>query len=229
VSQRYADWLGLSVRQIVGRPIVDVLGEDVFTEARPHIEAVLRGTAVEYEAQVVVKGLGPRWLHVEYSPTLDASGRPDGWISAITDITDRKLAEDRLSSNNEALSMLHQLSARLTRQDALQTLLDAVVEAAIIVTGADMGTLRLFDATTKSLCIVAHAGFGRAFLDYFREVRDSEDVCALAQEERRRVIVEDVRESSRFAGTEALVVMEEAGARVRPSAGEGGWVRQASN
>ena len=66
---------------------------------------------------------------------------------------------------------------------------------------AKMGTLRLFDATTQSLRIVAHSGFQRAFLDYFAVVRDAEDVWSQAQKERRRVIVEDVRKSAWFAGT----------------------------
>lgn len=39
VSQRYADWLDLSIQQIVGRPIVEVLGEEALTPIRPYIES----------------------------------------------------------------------------------------------------------------------------------------------------------------------------------------------
>jgi PAS domain-containing protein len=43
VSQRSADWVGLPVQEIVGRPIVDVLGEDGMRAIRPYIESVLTG------------------------------------------------------------------------------------------------------------------------------------------------------------------------------------------
>ena len=87
VSQRYADWMGSPVREIVDHPIVDLLGEDGLRSIRPHIESVLTGNTVEFEARILFKKLGPRWVRAEYSPTLDASGRPDGWVAAVTDIT----------------------------------------------------------------------------------------------------------------------------------------------
>src|SRR5262249_11341874 len=100
VSQRYADWIGCSPEGLIGRPIVEVLGEEELRTIRTYVESVLKGKTVEYEASIVFKNLGTRWIHAEYTPTFDARGAPDGWVAAVTDITDRKRAEQQLAANN---------------------------------------------------------------------------------------------------------------------------------
>ncbi len=129
------------------------------------------------------------------------------------EVTARKLAEERLAANEAALFKLHELSARLASQDALPTLLQAVVDAAIILTDAKMGTLRLYDPVSQSLRIVAHSGFQQPFLDSFAVVHDGEDICGQSVQLRSRVIVEDVRASPILVGRPALAVMEAAGVR----------------
>ena len=213
VSQRYADWLGLPQEQIVGHRIADVVGEEAVETVRPYIEAVLSGQRVEFESQVVVRGLGRRWLHAELAPTFDGGGIPTGWVAAITDVTTRRRVEERLGANNTALSMLHEMSARLTSQDALKTLLQAVVDAAIILTDAKMGTLRLYDPASRSLRIVAQSGFDKAFIDYFAVVRDDESVCGHSLHLCSRIVVEDIDRSPFFAGRPGHAVMKKAGAR----------------
>jgi PAS domain-containing protein len=61
-----------------------------------------RGETVEYESQVHFNNVGLRRLHVSYSPELDASGKVQGWIASILDITEQKRAEQRI-----AVSHLH--------------------------------------------------------------------------------------------------------------------------
>ena len=70
----YARIVGLPLDQIVGRPIVDVMGPNGFAVIRPHVERVLRGERVEYEAEVPFTVAGPRMLHVVYTPDQDPDG-----------------------------------------------------------------------------------------------------------------------------------------------------------
>lgn len=93
VNQHYADWLGRSPADFVGRPIADILGNDVYTQLHRHIGQVLSGETVSFDEEINVPGLGPRWVSATYSPTFDVSGAPDGWVAVITDITQRKLAQ----------------------------------------------------------------------------------------------------------------------------------------
>ena len=56
-----------------------------------------------------------------------------------------------------------------------------------------------------------HEGFAEPFLQFFKEVHHREAACGTALKRLERVIVEDVRESPIFAGTETLNVLIEAG------------------
>jgi PAS domain S-box-containing protein len=100
----YADWLGLSPDDVIGRPIIDVVGPEGYNAIAPHIERVLAGHRTEYETQVNFKGIGSRWIHAIYEPTFDASGVADGWVAAVNDITLRKGLEESLARLNEQLS-----------------------------------------------------------------------------------------------------------------------------
>jgi PAS domain S-box-containing protein len=96
VSKPYAQWLGVPAHEIAGRPIADVIGPAAFAQLRPYFERVLEGVRVEYEQQVDFLGLGPRWVHVVYTPTFDGEGRTDGWVAVVNDIEERKHSEARL-------------------------------------------------------------------------------------------------------------------------------------
>jgi len=104
VSKAYAAWLGRAPETIVGHSIYDILGPEAFASLQPYFERVLTGEVVKYEDQITVAEVGSRWITATHTPTLDATGRPDGWVSVITDITDRKQTE-------EALQQAHKLQA----------------------------------------------------------------------------------------------------------------------
>lgn len=93
-----------------------------------------------------------------------------------------------------------------------QSMLSAVVDAGIRITGADMGNIQLFDPASAALRIEAQRGFSQPFLD-FDCVHDGHAVCGTAFKTRAQIIVEDVAESPIFLGTPALEVVLDAGVR----------------
>jgi PAS domain S-box-containing protein len=114
VSERYAQWLGRRPDDIAGHPIVDIIGDKGLSTLRPHIERVLNGFPVEYEAFVDFKGPGGRWIHAIYTPTFDETGTADGWVAVVTDVTEHKRIEEALKDasrrKDEFLAMLsHEL------------------------------------------------------------------------------------------------------------------------
>ena len=53
---------------------------------------------------------GRRWVHVDCVPTFAPSGVPDGWIEAITDVTEQRRIEEDLRENQTALQSFYDSS-----------------------------------------------------------------------------------------------------------------------
>ena len=96
VNRVFAAWAGRAPGEIIGRPIVEVIGENDWRELRPYVERALGGERVEYERLATFRALGQRWIHAVAEPTRDAAGTPDGLVAVVSDIHDRKLMEQTL-------------------------------------------------------------------------------------------------------------------------------------
>lgn len=93
VSQAYARLTGRAPEELVGKPIVAILGQTGMRTIRPYIDRVLEGNRVEFEEEVHFEGIGTRFLHAVYTPERDERGGVTGWIASILDVTERKRAE----------------------------------------------------------------------------------------------------------------------------------------
>jgi PAS domain S-box-containing protein len=94
VNPQYARWLGQRADEIVGRHILEVLGVEVMRQIQPLIDQVLQGETAHFERLAEFKGLGRRWISGVYAPTYGATREPDGWVTTLVDIHDRKRAEE---------------------------------------------------------------------------------------------------------------------------------------
>jgi PAS domain S-box-containing protein len=112
-----------------------------------------------------------------------------------------------------AMTRLQRISRIFIREGNMQAVFDEIVEAAMAITGADMGDLQVFDPQSGGLAIVAHRGLAEPWLDFWRRIGAGEGACGMALQRGERVIVEDVTQSPIFAGTPALDVQLAAGVR----------------
>ena len=101
----YAQWIGLPPEQIVGRSIMEVMGQEAFDIIRPRIDRVLSGERVEYEDELPIAG-ELKCIQVIYVPDRDISGNVVGWVASITDITVRKRIEEELRAANAFLDAI---------------------------------------------------------------------------------------------------------------------------
>jgi PAS domain S-box-containing protein len=92
---------------------------------------------------------------------------------------------------------LQEVSTRLVRDDDPAPLLLAIVDAAIEVTAADTGSVRLLDPTTHKLPIVASRGLDDWFLRRFADAPSGDHVSDRL-ERGERVVVTDVAASELF-------------------------------
>src|SRR5262245_34236320 len=94
--------------------------------------------------------------------------------------------------------------------DYLATL-TKILHVAITITSADKGNIQLLDPLSRDLRIVVHESLAAPFIQFFNAVNHRTAACGTAMKLLERVVVEDVRQSPLFIGTEALQVLLEAG------------------
>jgi hypothetical protein len=77
VSNAYARMLGLRP-QIIGKRIVEIIGENAIKIILPYIRRVLQGHREDYEAEINYKSVGTRRVRAIYTPQRDNHGRIRG-------------------------------------------------------------------------------------------------------------------------------------------------------
>ena len=86
---------GRRPEDLVGKPIVEVTGEEAFGTILPHVETVLGGDQVEYEARLAYQGIAARVIRFVYTPDKNEHGEVIGWVASLLDVTDQKQAQER--------------------------------------------------------------------------------------------------------------------------------------
>ncbi|HVJ60860.1 MAG TPA: GAF domain-containing protein [Burkholderiaceae bacterium] len=135
-------------------------------------------------------------------------------VGVVRDVTAQKLAEEaartsqlQLHEELAAMTRLHELVSRLLVCPDLSTALQEVLDATIELNGADKGNVQLVNEDSGALEIVAHRGFGREFLDFFKEVRvDADCACGQAMRSGRSVVIADVMADEAFAPFRGIAV-----------------------
>jgi signal transduction histidine kinase/response regulator of citrate/malate metabolism len=113
--------------------------------------------------------------------------------------TERKLRAEA-EAEAEALVKLNKWSGQLWRSRSLKEGLDEMLAAAINLLNAQKGNIQMLEHDHLRLTIGAQRGFGKEFLDFFRQVTASDDsACGRALRAGERVIVEDVEADESFA------------------------------
>jgi two-component sensor histidine kinase len=124
-------------------------------------------------------------------------------------------AEQRLAADLFKEKLLTELGSALLRDGQnINSSLGEVLDSAVAISGANYGNIQLLHPNSTALTIAVQRGFNDAFLKFFAGVReDDASACSNAMKSTERVIVEDVLDSSIFAGHDSRQVLIEAGVR----------------
>jgi signal transduction histidine kinase/ActR/RegA family two-component response regulator len=108
--------------------------------------------------------------------------------------------QNQLEAEISSLNRLHELSSRMVNTPDLPAALEEILGAAVVLLGADMGLIQLYDPVNKLLTIVTHYGFEQDFIDQFKTIdAEGDAACSRALASRQRWVIEDVRVDDRYA------------------------------
>jgi diguanylate cyclase (GGDEF)-like protein/PAS domain S-box-containing protein len=94
VNQRLADMLGYRVDEMVGRPVSDFLDPQTRKAFAENLGRRRTGSQAPHEFKFLRKDGSELWTLLEASASVDAAGRYSGSLAMLTDVTERRRAED---------------------------------------------------------------------------------------------------------------------------------------
>jgi len=127
----------------------------------------------------------------------------------------RPSAEQRdLALDSTSALRLQEISTFLIQEGNVDALYDRVLDAAISLMSADMGSLQVFHPERNELRLLASRGFHPESAAFWQWVRlDSASTCGVALSAGRRVMVPDTEASDFMAGTADLEASRRSGIR----------------
>ena len=184
VNRTYEQWFGHPAIEICGRHVRQVLGEAAYDTIRSYVEQALAGQAVRYESQVPYQDGGVRYIEAFYIPQFDSRGQVEGFVSLVSDITERKRAQlerDRLLQQEQAARQLAELNIQRVYQ--LQNLTAALAQAltteqvreillhqGLAALNATRGWISLLHEDGKTVEIVCSIGYQEEEVAPYRRV-----------------------------------------------------------
>ena len=96
VNQALADWLGRPRKEILGRTMRELLGEETYRSREPMIAAALAGERQWFAAGFDHPARGQLAVQSEYVPQRSASGEVEGIVILVQDVTEQRVAERSL-------------------------------------------------------------------------------------------------------------------------------------
>jgi diguanylate cyclase (GGDEF)-like protein/PAS domain S-box-containing protein len=103
VNNAFLDYIGLRAQDIVGRLVVEVLGEERFRLLHPHLDRLRGGEALAVERLVRYADGRARWMVVRLTPRI-SGGEYHGYYATTSDIHEQKMVEEELRRANSILS-----------------------------------------------------------------------------------------------------------------------------
>ncbi|MDX1486863.1 MAG: PAS domain-containing protein, partial [Acidiferrobacterales bacterium] len=94
VNREYAEFIGLSAEQILGKTLAEIYGHEEDARLTPLVDAALRGESVQWEGWVKSPARADRYVRRVYKPHSTNGKDIDGYFALVRDITEHRHAED---------------------------------------------------------------------------------------------------------------------------------------
>ena len=145
-NKAYEDWFGYPRRQLSGRHVSEVIGEQAYEIVRPKIEAAFLGRAVESDMVLPYKSRGKRHVRVNFIPHVSENGSILGVVIVVSDITEYKKAEER--EKQQMLELAH-VSRVMTLGEMSSQLAHELAQPLTAIANFSDASLRMMKASTE--------------------------------------------------------------------------------
>jgi PAS domain S-box-containing protein len=154
-NQRMADMLGYNTGALLGRTLYDFLEPDARAGAQ---RALTRGGSRGSQGQDLRlhrRDGSSLWGLVSSSPVAGKDGAVVGTVGMVTDITERKQAEERLRRSAERLTMLHDLDQAILAARSPSEIANAALARLRRMVLCQRCTITLFDFESRQAELIA--------------------------------------------------------------------------
>ncbi len=127
VNRKITDMLGYLPEEVIGSPIWGLISKEYRPVVKLNLEKRRQGISESYESKLMRKDGSSVWVLLNAKPLFDREGKYIGAMSALTDITKRKEAEETLANIETARKkeIHHRIKNNL---QVISSLLDLQVE-----------------------------------------------------------------------------------------------------
>jgi PAS domain S-box-containing protein len=138
VNKKMAELLGYSQEEMMGKMVYDFTDPEAKELAKSNLERRMQGKKDKYEQKYIRKDGSTLWVIASAAPMLDRSGKVVASLGMLTDITERKKAEEELLRLNRELRALSDCNQAIVRATDEQTLFTDVCHIMCDVVGYRM-------------------------------------------------------------------------------------------
>ena len=103
VNNRVTEMIGYTKEEMIGHSTLDFLFDDDLNDHLNKVNRRYQGLAEQYERKFRCKNGNVLWVLISVTPIYDESGQFEGSFAMLTDITEHKLAEEKIQKLNQEL------------------------------------------------------------------------------------------------------------------------------
>jgi PAS domain S-box-containing protein len=161
VNETLAEINGISVSDHIGRTLREVVPEALAQKVEPLYRRVMEtgepalNVTVHGDTKAVTPGVTRIW-NVNYHPVCGDEGAITGVSIMIQDITERKLAEEKLAQAARRRTALYHFVEHRAHAESFQELYDAALKAILSALGCDRAAILLRDEAGTMKFVSSH-------------------------------------------------------------------------
>ncbi|MDQ3079935.1 MAG: PAS domain-containing protein [Pseudomonadota bacterium] len=147
VNRALAEWFERPRREILGKSMREVLGEDAYPMREPMLNAALKGERQWFASNYVHPTRGMLAVQSEYIPQRSADGAVTGLVMLVEDVTEQRLAGRALRESEARFQRIADSAPVIMWVTRLDRTRDFVNQAYCAFVGEDEEAARVFDWT----------------------------------------------------------------------------------